>query len=56
MSGEEIIAHEDLLKIHNIQRSSYHGNAFEGNTMRKLVENGLAFPLSILSLLRDLAI
>ena len=48
MSEEEILTHENLLRDNNIQRSTYHGNAFEGNAMRKLLKmcNGLAFPSS----------
>ena len=45
MSEDEIVAHENLLRSNNIQRSTYHGNAFEGNAMRKMLKicNGLAF-------------
>ena len=29
ISEEEILAHENLLRSNSIQRSTYHGNAFE---------------------------
>ena len=48
MSEDEIVAHENLLKKHNIRRSTYHGGAFEGNAMRKITRNAtkLGFPLT----------
>ena len=46
MSEDERLAHESLLKQHNITRSIYHGGAFEGNAMRKITKNitNLGFP------------
>ena len=38
ISEEEILAHNNLPKTNNIQRSSYHGNAFEGSAMRELLK------------------
>ena len=48
ISEEEILAHENLLRSNSIQRSTYHGNAFEGNAMSKLLRTceKLAFPPS----------
>ena len=48
MSEDEIVAHENLLKKHNIRRSTYHGGAFEGNAMKKITRNAtkLGFPLN----------
>lgn len=48
MTEDEKLAHESLLKKHNIIRSTYHGGAFEGNAMRKITTNvtELGFPVN----------
>ena len=57
MSEEEKEFHEALLRKHNIQKSTYHGGAFEGNAMRKITKQAtdLGFPknnCSYITLLR----
>ena len=61
MSEEEKEFHEALLRKHNIQKSTYHGGAFEGNAMRKITKEAtdLGFPKnnsSYITLLRFSAV
>ena len=61
MSEEEKEFHEALRRKHNIQKSTYHGGAFEGNAMRKITKQAtdLGFPknnCSYITLLRFSAV
>ena len=48
MSEDEKKIHEKLLTKHSILRSTYHGGAFEGNGIRKIIRNvtDLGFPVN----------